>query len=151
MYGNETGVIILLTCNRKRSFRKTGVVLKRTGFFVFFLFFIFFCWFFSKSFVFRGEGGLLSSVFSSSSSLPHPRWSSLSLLFFHYLLFFLLPLLGGLYLFRRRGQSHKLRHRPALFLFLFSLFFLSLLCLFFSAPQSVDPGGYSEDPALIRT
>ena len=50
-----------ITCNRKQSFRKVGVVLKRTFFFGFFgFFFYFFFWFFFlKSFWFQ--------VFSSSS------------------------------------------------------------------------------------
>ena len=118
---------------------------EKDRFFLFFLYFYFFIFWFLKSFVFRGEGGLLSSVFSSIA-LPHLRWSSLSLFFLsfllvHYLLllFFLLLPLGGFYLSRRRGQSHTVRHRPALFLCLFYLFF-SLLFLFFSTPESVDPG-----------
>ena len=79
---NETGVIILLTCNRKRSFRKTGVVLKRTVLFGFFWFFIFFG-FFSVFFVFKvgapsASFFLLhcffspSSFFSSSIVVPLP-------------------------------------------------------------------------------
>ena len=68
---NETGVIILLTCNRKRSFRKTGVVLKRTVFLVFSGFFDFFSAFFG----FMGVCHLLSFFFyffSSSCSIVVP-------------------------------------------------------------------------------
>ena len=87
---NETGVIILLTCNRKRSFRKTGVVLKRTVFFWFFSVFLFFLVSFFQSFL--GSWGvchLLSFFFtffllllycgaSSSSSSPTGHCSSTS-------------------------------------------------------------------------
>ena len=117
---NETGVIILLTCNRKRSFRKTGVVLKRTVFFlVFFWFFIFFG-VFSKSFLFSRWWGASSTLLSTSppllSSLPPSP-----------LLFFLLP--QWLYLVPDQCRIIKL------FLFLF-------LCLsFFSGvPLYVFPG-----------
>ena len=89
---NETGVIILLTCNRKRSFRKTGVALKRAVFWGFFWFFYFF-WIFSKSFLFSmGLHFFFSSLFllfllflyscpsssSSSSSSPSSSPSSSS-------------------------------------------------------------------------
>ena len=68
---NETGVIILLACNRKRSFRKTGVVLKRTVFWGFLVFLFFFFFGFFSVFCFQGVGAAFSLLSSSiPSSLP---------------------------------------------------------------------------------
>ena len=122
---NETGVIILLTCNRKRSFRKTGVVLKRTVFFVFSGFFFIFLFFFSKSFWVHGPLLLFFLLSSNLSALP-----LLYSLPPSPLLFFLLP--QWLYLVPDQCRIIKL------FLFLFLLF----LCLsFFSGvPLYVFPG-----------
>ena len=69
----RTGVIILLTCNRKRSFRKVGVALKRAVQFCIFWFFYFF-WFFLKVFWFQVSS--LSSYFCLIFRLIFHRCSS---------------------------------------------------------------------------
>ena len=77
MYGNETGVIILLLATESDLFEKLGWPLKGPGFFWFFLFFIFFLVFFQSLFFFGFRG--VSSLFllpSSSSLYLSPSSSS---------------------------------------------------------------------------